>query len=75
LAARLSANSIYFVGRLFTWLMELKEPRFIPGYSGPDLDAALLQGRDRRRRASVPDEHHAPRRMVGKGYGSLAGII
>jgi len=48
-------HSIYFVGHLFTWLMELKEPRFIPGYSGPDLDAALLQG-EIDARASVPDD-------------------
>ncbi len=48
-------HSIYFVGRLFTWLMDLKQPRFIPGYSGPDLDAALLQG-EIDARASVPDD-------------------
>ena len=48
-------HSIYFLGRLFTWLMELKEPRFVPGYSGPDLDAALLQG-EIDARASVPDD-------------------
>jgi hypothetical protein len=46
-------HSIYFVGRLFAWLMDLKQPRFIPGYSGPDLDAALLQG-EIDARASVP---------------------
>jgi tripartite-type tricarboxylate transporter receptor subunit TctC len=48
-------HSIYFVGRLFTWLIELKNPKFIPGYSGPDLDAALLQG-EIDARASVPDD-------------------
>ena len=31
--------SEYMDGRLFTWLTELKEPRFVPVYSGPDLDA------------------------------------
>jgi tripartite-type tricarboxylate transporter receptor subunit TctC len=48
-------HSIYFVGRIFGWLMELKNPKFIPGYSGPDLDAALLQG-EIDARASVPDD-------------------
>jgi tripartite-type tricarboxylate transporter receptor subunit TctC len=48
-------HSIYFLGRLFAWLMELKQPKFIPGYSGPDLDAALLQG-EIDARASVPDD-------------------
>jgi tripartite-type tricarboxylate transporter receptor subunit TctC len=48
-------HSIYILGRMFAWLLELKEPRFIPGYSGPDLDAALLQG-EIDARASVPDD-------------------
>jgi tripartite-type tricarboxylate transporter receptor subunit TctC len=48
-------HSIYFTGRLFAWLMELKQPKFIPGYSGPDLDVALLQG-EIDARASVPDD-------------------
>jgi tripartite-type tricarboxylate transporter receptor subunit TctC len=48
-------HSIYFLGRLFGWLLELKQPKFIPGYSGPDLDVALLQG-EIDARASVPDD-------------------
>jgi tripartite-type tricarboxylate transporter receptor subunit TctC len=48
-------HSIYILGRMFAWLLELKEPRFIPGYSGPDLDAGLLQG-EIDARASVPDD-------------------
>jgi tripartite-type tricarboxylate transporter receptor subunit TctC len=48
-------HSIYFLGRLFAWLLDLKQPRFIPGYSGPDLDVALLQG-EIDARASVPDD-------------------
>jgi tripartite-type tricarboxylate transporter receptor subunit TctC len=48
-------HSIYFTGRLFAWLMELRQPKFIPGYSGPDLDVALLQG-EVDARASVPDD-------------------
>ncbi len=37
-------HSNYVSARLFTWLLDLKEPRFVVGYSGSDLDAALLQG-------------------------------
>ena len=48
-------HSIYFLGRLFAWLLELKQPKFIPGYSGPELDAALVQG-EIDARASVPDD-------------------
>lgn len=37
-------HSVYVVGRLFTYLIGLKEPKFVVGYSGPELDLALLQG-------------------------------
>jgi tripartite-type tricarboxylate transporter receptor subunit TctC len=37
-------HSNYFVGRLFAWMMGLKEPNFIVGYSGNDQDLALQRG-------------------------------
>jgi tripartite-type tricarboxylate transporter receptor subunit TctC len=37
-------HSVYIVGRLFAYLIGLKEPRFVVGYSGPELDLGLLQG-------------------------------
>ena len=46
--ARVGAQSvghdIYMVGRLFAYLLELKEPRFVTGYSGPEVDGALVRG-------------------------------
>jgi tripartite-type tricarboxylate transporter receptor subunit TctC len=46
--ARVGAQSvghdIYLNGRLFAYLLDLKEPRFITGYSGPEVDAALVRG-------------------------------
>jgi len=42
---RIGAQSVghvqYIRGRLFAWLLDLKDPRFVVGYSGPELDAAL----------------------------------
>ena len=35
---------VYITGRLFTWLMGLREPRFVTGYSGTELDLNLLRG-------------------------------
>lgn len=32
------------VGRLFAYVLGLKEPRFVTGYSGPEIDLALLRG-------------------------------
>lgn len=37
-------HSVYIVGRLFAFVMGLKEPRFVVGYSGPELDLALQRG-------------------------------
>ena len=37
-------HSVYIVGRLFAYLIGLKEPKFVVGYSGPELDIGLLQG-------------------------------
>ena len=37
-------HSIYFVGRLFAYLIGIKDPSFVVGYSGTELDAALANG-------------------------------
>jgi tripartite-type tricarboxylate transporter receptor subunit TctC len=37
-------HDIYMNGRMFAWILGLKEPRFVTGYSGPEVDAALLRG-------------------------------
>jgi tripartite-type tricarboxylate transporter receptor subunit TctC len=34
----------YIAGRLFAWIMGLKDPRFVTGYSGPELEIALMRG-------------------------------
>lgn len=40
-----SVGHVQFIrSRLFTWLLGLKEAKFVVGYSGPELDAALERG-------------------------------
>jgi tripartite-type tricarboxylate transporter receptor subunit TctC len=34
-------HDIYITGRLFAYLLGLKEPRFVTGYGGPEIDIAL----------------------------------
>ena len=36
-------HSIYYTGRLFAYLLGLKDPKFITGYSSPELDIALMK--------------------------------
>lgn len=37
-------HSNYVIARLFAWLLDLKEPRFVVGFSGAEMDVALMQG-------------------------------
>src|SRR5262245_3187959 len=37
-------HSIYILARLFAYLLNLKDPKFITGYSGPEMDQAVLRG-------------------------------
>ena len=37
-------HDIYINGRLFGWILGVKEAKFIPGYGGTELDLALMQG-------------------------------
>ena len=45
---RVGAQSVghdnYIVGRVFAWLLDLKAPKFVTGYSGPEVDLALARG-------------------------------
>lgn len=42
--ARTVGHSAYVAARLFTYFLDLKDPKFVPGYSAPELDVALLRG-------------------------------
>jgi hypothetical protein len=42
--AQTVGHDIYIIGRLFGWILGLKESRFVPGYSGTELDLALMSG-------------------------------
>lgn len=42
--AQTVGHDIYINARVFTWILGLREPRFVPGYGGSELDLALMQG-------------------------------
>ena len=42
--AQTVGHDIYINGRLFGWILGLREPKFVAGYSGTELDLALMQG-------------------------------
>jgi hypothetical protein len=54
IGAQTVGHDIYINGRLFSWLLGLKEPKFVTGYSGPELDLAMIGG-ELDARANIPD--------------------
>lgn len=54
IGAQTVGHDIYINGRLFAWLLGLKDPRFVTGYSGPEVDVALARG-ELDGRANIPD--------------------
>jgi tripartite-type tricarboxylate transporter receptor subunit TctC len=44
LGAQSVGHTIYYTGRMFAYLMGIKEPKIVVGYSGPELDVAFLRG-------------------------------
>jgi tripartite-type tricarboxylate transporter receptor subunit TctC len=37
-------HTIYIAGRLFAYVLGIKQPKFVIGYSGPEVDHALMRG-------------------------------
>ncbi|HKY08310.1 MAG TPA: hypothetical protein VJQ55_08715, partial [Candidatus Binatia bacterium] len=44
IGAQSIGHSIYIMGRVFAYILRLKEPKFVVGYSGPEVDIALIRG-------------------------------
>jgi tripartite-type tricarboxylate transporter receptor subunit TctC len=54
IGAQSVGHTIYIVGRLFAHALRLKDPKFITGYSGPELDIVLTRG-EIDARPNIPD--------------------
>ena len=52
--AQTVGHDIYINGRLFSWILGLKDPKFVTGYSGSELDLAMDRG-ELDARANIPD--------------------
>ena len=42
IGAQSVGHPVYIVGRLFAYYLGLKEPKFVTGYTGPEIDIALM---------------------------------
>lgn len=54
LGAHAVGHSIYLTGRLFAYFLGLNKPKFVTGYSGPELDLALVRGEIDARAITTP---------------------
>ena len=73
LGAQSVGHTIYYTGRMFVYLIGLKEPRFVTGYSGPELDIAFQRG-EVDVRSNHPD-NPIRQGLIDKGLVDLHAII
>jgi tripartite-type tricarboxylate transporter receptor subunit TctC len=67
-------HSNYVVARLFAWLLDFKEPRFVVGFSGADMDVALLQGELDARANSAETVVQRTPDFINKGLMNFHGV-
>ncbi|MBI4522353.1 MAG: hypothetical protein HY695_00930 [Deltaproteobacteria bacterium] len=65
----------YINGRVFAYVLGMKEPKFVTGYSGPEVDAAILQ-REVDARVTPPDTIlRRQREWIEKGLVDFHAIL
>ena len=75
IGAQAVGHTIYVVGRLFAYVLGLKEAKFVTGYSGPEIDLALLRGEvDARPNLAETLLRRTPE-FVDKGLMDFHGIL
>ncbi len=67
IGAQAVGHPIYISGRMFAYLLGLKEPKFVLGYGGPELDIALARGEVDARANGADTILQRSREALGKG--------
>jgi tripartite-type tricarboxylate transporter receptor subunit TctC len=75
IGAQSVGHSVYNSGRMFAHLMGLKEPRFVVGFSGPELDLALQRGEIDARANSADTVATRSRQALEKGAFHIHATI
>ncbi|MBI4523381.1 MAG: hypothetical protein HY695_06160 [Deltaproteobacteria bacterium] len=44
IGAQAVGHAVYNAGRIFAWLLGLRDPKFVTGYAGQEIDLALVKG-------------------------------
>jgi tripartite-type tricarboxylate transporter receptor subunit TctC len=75
IGAQAVGHAIYVSGRIFAYLLGLKEPRMVVGFGGPELDLALLRGEVDARANSADTVVRRNREALEKGLFNVHATI
>lgn len=68
-------HDTYIVARLFAYLAAMKDPRFVTGYGGPEIDIALMRGEVDGRATTAETVTQRNAEWIEKGLVDLHAII
>ena len=68
-------HSNYVAARLFAWLLDIKDPKFVVGYSGAEIDVAIAQGELDARANSVDAVIQRTPQFITDGLVHVHGVI
>lgn len=75
IGAQSVGHEIYVNGRIFAWLLDLKDPRFVTGYGGAELDLAVIRGEVDARTRVVDSLLRRSPEWLEKGLADFHAII
>jgi tripartite-type tricarboxylate transporter receptor subunit TctC len=75
IGAQAIGHNIYITGRLFAFFLSLKDPKFVVGYSGPEVDLALLRGEVDARSSLVASIVQRTPEWVDKGLVNFHAVL
>jgi tripartite-type tricarboxylate transporter receptor subunit TctC len=68
-------HSNYIAARLFAWLLDIREPKFVVGYSGAEIDVAIAQGEIDARANSVDAIIQRTPQFITDGLAHFHGVV
>jgi tripartite-type tricarboxylate transporter receptor subunit TctC len=75
IGAQSIGHQIYIAGRVFAFLIGLKEPKFVVGYTGPEIDLALNRGEVDGRAHLVGTVMQRTPELVEKGLADFHAVL
>ena len=75
IGAQSIGHNIYITGRLFAFFLGLKDPKFVVGYSGPEVDLALLRGEVDARSSLIASVVQRTPEWIDKGLVDFHAVL